>query len=71
MIPLTLAPLQTPLLIVKVLGNEEKTLHLKNLGFYEGQTIKVLSNHHGNLIVSLLDTKCAIDSQLSTKILVR
>ena len=43
MIPLPLAPLQKPLLIVKVLGNEDKIRHLKNLGFYEGQILSVLS----------------------------
>lgn len=71
MIPLSLAPYNTDLEIVKISGTTESKHHLEKMGFYKGQTLKVLSNQNGNMIILLLDGKLAIGNQLSKKIFVR
>lgn len=44
--------------------------HLENLGFVEGETVRVVSDISGNLIVQVKDARVAISRELATKILV-
>ena len=44
--------------------------HLENLGFVEGETIRVVSDISGNLIVQVKDARVAISKELAVKILV-
>ena len=42
----------------------------ENLGFVEGETIRVVSDISGNLIVQVRDARVAISKELAVKILV-
>ena len=44
--------------------------HLENLGFVEGETVRVVSDIAGNLIVQVKDARVAISRELAIKILV-
>ena len=44
--------------------------HLENLGFVEGETVRVVSDIGGNLIVQVKDARVALSRELAIKILV-
>ena len=68
--PIVLAPLDQDLKVVKILGDEKTKKHLESLGITINSTIKVLSKSGGNVICIVKDGRLALDSNLSTKILV-
>lgn len=56
--------------IVKSISAKEKLKsHLNDLGFVAGATISVISENGGNLIVSVKDSRIAIDQSLANRIL--
>lgn len=68
--PLTMMGVDESRLIVRVGGNAQVRAHLENLGFVEGETIRVVSALSGNLIVQIKDARVAISKELAAKILV-
>ncbi|CDC42721.1 feoA family protein [Firmicutes bacterium CAG:449] len=68
--PIVLAPLDQDLKVVKILADEKTKKHLESLGITINSTIKVLSKSGGNVICIVKDGRLALDSNLSTKILV-
>ena len=68
--PLTMMGVDESRLIVRVGGNAQVRAHLENLGFVEGETIRVVSDISGNLIVQVKDARVAISKELAVKILV-
>ena len=56
--------------IVRIGGSAQVRAHLENLGFVEGETVRVVSDISGNLIVQVKDARVAISKELATKILV-
>ena len=68
--PIVLAPLDQDLKVVKILADEKTKWHLESLGITINSTIKVLSKSGGNVICIVKDGRLALDSNLSTKILV-
>ena len=68
--PIVLAPLDQELKVVKILADEKTKKHLESLGITINSTIKVLSKSGGNVICIVKDGRLALDSNLSTKILV-
>ena len=68
--PIVLAPLDQDLKVVKILADEKTKNHLESLGITINSTIKVLSKSGGNVICIVKDGRLALDSNLSTKILV-
>ena len=56
--------------IKKVGGKEETRKFLENLGFVVGETVTVLSAFGGNMIVSIKDSRVAINSDMAMKIIV-
>ncbi len=68
--PIVLAPLDQDLKVVKILADEKTKKHLESLGITINSTIKVLSRSGGNVICIVKDGRLALDSNLSTKILV-
>ena len=56
--------------IVRIGGNEKTRKFLENLGFVQGQEVSVVSSLNGNLIVSVKDSRVAIDESMATKIFV-
>lgn len=70
MMPLTLAPIETTNTIQKIGGNQETRHHLQNLGFVPGAEIVVLHKVNGNLVVSIKDTRVALNGELAKKIMI-
>lgn len=68
--PLTLADLNVAYVIKRISGKDEIRVHLANLGFVEGSTVKVVQNLNGNLIVEVKSVRLALDESLAKRILV-
>lgn len=69
MIPLSLAPIGRPGLVVRVGGNEKTRRFLENLGFVPGAAVTPISTIGGNVIVLVKDSRIAIDREMASKIL--
>ena len=54
--------------VVRVGGSPKVRMHLENLGFVEGTTVRVVSIVNGNLIVQVKDARVAISRELACKI---
>ena len=67
--PLSFAKEGDVLQVAKVKGRGEIHHHLENLGFVEGATIRVLSQHAGSMIVEIKGSQVALDKQVALKIL--
>lgn len=70
MMPLLFAQKDEENVILKVNGMPEIKKHLEDMGFVSGAVIKVISSANGNLIVSIKDTKVALDKSLAGKIMI-
>jgi ferrous iron transport protein A len=68
--PLTFSNPGEKQVIVRIGGNEKTRKFLENLGFVQGQEVSVVSSLNGNLIVSVKDSRVAIDESMATKIFV-
>ena len=68
--PLTIAPLNTLLRVIKVLTDEKTKKHLSNLGITVDSTLKILSESSGNPILEIKDGRIAIDRNIALKIIV-
>lgn len=68
--PLNLAPLDTPLKIIKIIAEDKTKQHLENLGILPEQTISVVSTSKGNLILKVKEGRIAINRELAMKIFV-
>ena len=68
--PLTLAPADEQLKIVKILADEKTKKHLENLGITVNSNLKVLTHGGGNVICSVKDGRLALDGDIASKILV-
>ncbi len=70
MMPLTYAPTGEENIIKKISGNPEVKKHLADLGFVVGGTVTVVSTLGGNMIVSVKESRVAIDKQMAQKIMI-
>ncbi len=70
MMPLTYAPMGEENIIKKISGNPEVKKHLADLGFVVGGTVTVVSTLGGNMIVSVKESRVAIDKQMAQKIMI-
>ena len=70
MIPLTYADPGEENVIMKVNGRPEVKKHLEDMGFVAGSIIRIVSSVNGNLIVSVKDTKVALDKELAMRIMI-
>ena len=68
--PLTMIDTGAKGTIKKVGGSTETKRFLENLGFVVGETVTVLSAFGGNMIVSIKDSRVAINSEMAMKIIV-
>lgn len=68
--PLTMVGVGESRPILRIGGNDKVRTHLENLGFVEGETVRVVSDIGGNLIVQVKDARVAISRELAIKILV-
>ena len=70
MIPLTLADTGEENIIRKIGGNSETKKFLENLGFVTGETVTVISETGGNVIVNVKDSRVAVSKEMACKIMV-
>ena len=70
MMPLNLAPPGEENIILKVGGSPEVRKHLEHLGFVVGGTVRLISVLGGNVIVSVQDSRVALDADLARRIMI-
>lgn len=68
--PITLAPIDKPVRVVKVLADEKTKKHLESLGILVNSNLTVLSSIHGGVVVVVKDGRLALDAKIASKILV-
>ncbi len=56
--------------IKRINGKDETRRFLETLGFVEGSVIRVISKMGGNLIVSVKDSRIAIDKTMANRVMV-
>ena len=69
--PIVMAPMNTPVTVIKILTEDKVKKHLENLGITIGSTVTVLSEEGGSVILLVKEGRLALDKDLATKILVR
>ena len=69
--PLTLARAGETNIIRKVTGRDEVRRHLAELGFVVGAPVTVVSEIAGNMILSVKDSRVALDREMATRKAVR
>ena len=57
-------------IIKKIGGKPEVRKHLENLGFIVGDTVTVITEQSGNIIVKIKETRIAISREMASKIYV-
>ncbi|NCB50337.1 MAG: ferrous iron transport protein A [Clostridia bacterium] len=70
MMPLTMAKIGETNLIKKITGKDEIRRHLAELGFVIGESVTVVSELGGNMILSVKDSRIALDKTLALRIMV-
>ncbi len=69
--PLNRAEANTDYVVEKVSGKDETKKHLCDLGFVEGEKVRVSSARNGNIIVTVKGVKIAVGEELAKRITVR
>ena len=70
MMPLTMAKSGETSAILRITGKDEVRQHLAELGFVVGETVTVVSEMAGNLIVQVKDSRVALDRSMANRILI-
>ena len=70
MIPLIYADMNEKNVVRKVTGKPEVRRHLADIGFVTGAVVSVISGVNGNLLVSVKDSKIALDRDLAARIMI-
>lgn len=70
MLPLTFAPVGEISYIAKITGKDNVRQHLAELGFVIGVEVTVISQLGGNMILSVKDSRIALDKTMAQRILV-
>lgn len=60
----------TEYVICKIMGKNEVKAFLEELGFVQGQAVKVICEYNGNLIVMVKNSRIALSREMAHKILV-
>lgn len=60
----------TKCVIRKINGKDDVRRHLENLGFIAGETVTVVSEMAGNLIINVKGVRIAIDRSMANRIVV-
>ena len=68
--PLTMAKAGETGVIQKITGKDEVRRHLAELGFVAGARVTVLSVLGGNMILSVKDSRVALDKTMGNRIIV-
>ena len=70
MMPLTMARPGETVTIRKITGRDEVRQHLAELGFVVGEEVTVVSEMGGNMILSIKDSRIALDKTMAMRIMV-
>ena len=70
MMPLAMADIGDVNTILKITGQDELRRHLAELGFVVGGEVRVISELGGNLILSVKDSRIALDKTMAMRIMV-
>ena len=70
MVPLTLANTGETGFIVKITGKDEVRRHLAQLGFVTGESVTVLNEIAGNVILAVKDSRIALDKSMANRIMI-
>ena len=68
--PLILANKGKDMLIKKVTGNDETRKFLSSLGFIAGETVSIISEIAGSLIIKVKESRVALDKSIASRIIV-
>ena len=68
--PLTMSKAGDTVTIQKITGKDEVRLHLAELGFVVGETVTIVSEISGNLIIQVKEARIALDKTLAMRIIV-
>ena len=68
--PLTMSKAGDTVTIQKITGKDEVRQHLAELGFVVGETVTIVSEISGNLIIQVKDARIALDKTLAMRIIV-
>lgn len=68
--PLTLMTPGSSNVIRRITGKTETKLFLEKLGFVPGETVTVVAENCGNLIVNIKDSRVALSRDMALKIVV-
>ena len=70
MMPLGMAQVGETNIIRKITGRDEVRQHLAEIGCVVGEEVRVVSELGGNLILSVKDSRVALDKSMAMRILV-
>ena len=70
MMPLAMASVGDTNIIKKITGKDEVRQHLAELGFVVGEQITVVNTLGGNMILSVKDSRIALDRTMAMRIMV-
>ncbi len=70
MMPLAMAEIGETNTIKKISGQDELRRHLAELGFVVGEEIRVVSRLGGNIILSVKDSRVALDKSMALRIMI-
>lgn len=70
MMPLTMAVVGEKNTILKITGKDEVRQHMAELGFVVGSEVTVVSSNFGNMILSVRDSRIALDKTMANRILI-
>ena len=70
MIPLTMARPGETVVIRKITGRDEVRQHLAELGFVVDESVTVISEMAGNLILQVKDSRVAVDRTMANRIMI-
>lgn len=70
MMPLAMANVGDVNIIRKITGRDDVRQHLAELGFVVGEEVRVVSEAGGNMILSIKDSRIALDRTMAMRIMV-
>ena len=68
--PLGMASVGDTNIIRKITGRDDVRQHLAELGFVVGETVTVVNDLGGNMILSIKDSRIALDKGMAMRIMV-
>ena len=70
MMPLAMAEVGETNIIRKIIGRDDVRRHLAELGFVVGEEVRLVSRLGGNLILSVKDSRVALDASMALRIMI-